>query len=253
MSDGRSRGLPARSVIASTLLGTHPPQMPGRMLVAITTRFGITEGTARVALSRMVENGELVNHGGNYALTGRLLDRQRRQDASRRPQPTDWSGGWHVAVVAGPPSAPKHRQERRARLKSFKLAELREGVWLRPDNLALPAGSVAEDVLSWSATTDSDPVRLAAELWDLEAWATEAADLLDGLTEATSSLDVDDNEGLQSGFMLSATVLRHLVADPELPRELWPPGWPSAELRTAYDSFDAAYRRLLRRFFASYR
>jgi phenylacetic acid degradation operon negative regulatory protein len=44
-------------------------------------------------------------------------------------------------------------------------------------------------------------------------------------------------------------VLRHFQADPLLPEELLPRGWPGAALRTEYDRFDAAYRALLRDYF----
>ena len=53
--------LTARSVIASTLLGTDPPVLSGRILVRAAALFGITEGAARVALSRMVAAGELTS------------------------------------------------------------------------------------------------------------------------------------------------------------------------------------------------
>jgi DNA-binding transcriptional regulator PaaX len=45
--------LPARSVLLSILLGSHPPRLPVRSLVHTAGLFGIAEGTARVALSRL--------------------------------------------------------------------------------------------------------------------------------------------------------------------------------------------------------
>ena len=66
--------LSARSVIASTLLGTVPPRLPGRLLVAFAGEFGIQAGTTRTALSRMVDKGELRHlDGGQYELDGDLL------------------------------------------------------------------------------------------------------------------------------------------------------------------------------------
>jgi phenylacetic acid degradation operon negative regulatory protein len=46
---------------------------------------------------------------------------------------------------------------------------------------------------------------------------------------------------------VSAAVLRHLLADPLLPEELLPAGWPGAELRALYDDFDTRYREVLLR------
>lgn len=246
-------GLSARSVIASTLLGTHPPEMDGRYLVAFARRFGIAEGTARVALSRMVDRGELENRGGRYRLTGRLALRQTRQDAARASITTDWDGSWIQAVAVGKAAASR-RTERRTDFAAAKLGELREGVWLRPDNLGTdPSSFDGGDVLWASVVPESDPATLAAQLWDLDSWALEANRLTTGLEESAEGLAADDDDVLAPGFVLAAAVLRHFLADPELPAELVPPAWPAAELRRAYDGFDAAYRGLLRRFFDAHR
>ena len=50
---------------------------------------------------------------------------------------------------------------------------------------------------------------------------------------------------LAPGFELSAAVLRHLQADPLLPVELLPDGWPGPELRQAYERWDRRYREVL--------
>ena len=50
---------------------------------------------------------------------------------------------------------------------------------------------------------------------------------------------------LAPGFELSAAVLRHLQADPLLPADLLPPGWPGPRLRAGYDRWDRQYRRVL--------
>lgn len=253
-----TRPLSARSIIASTLLGTHPPRMEGRLLVALASRFGVAEGTARVALSRMVDRGELTNVDGRYALGGRLLERQQRQDAAVSRPTRSWNGTWQQAIVTETGAGPRHRAERRASLANLKLAELRDGVWMRPANLdpdRLPAEAVwrAQDVL-WTEVTvaEAQEVRLVAALWDLEALASTARSLASRLDEASSALDADEDAWLAPGFELSAAVLRHLLADPELPPELQPEGWPSADLRAAYERFDASYRRLLGRFFRSH-
>jgi phenylacetic acid degradation operon negative regulatory protein len=56
--------LDARSVALSVLLGSHPPALPARALVALAELFGIAGGTMRTALSRMVAARELsASHG----------------------------------------------------------------------------------------------------------------------------------------------------------------------------------------------
>src|ERR1700690_2728015 len=85
-SDLLARPLNARSVIGSLLLGVHPPRLPGARIVEWCTRFGIAEGTARVALSRMVDRGELRSDRGVYELAGRVRELQGAQDWSLEPQ-----------------------------------------------------------------------------------------------------------------------------------------------------------------------
>src|SRR5690349_8633221 len=95
------RPLSARSVIASLLLGLHPPQMRAARLVQWCELFGIAPGTARVALSRMTERGELVAVDGTYELAGRVRARQSTQEwslAARAPA-RRWPGDWRFGVV----------------------------------------------------------------------------------------------------------------------------------------------------------
>ena len=63
------------------------------------------------------------------------------------------------------------------------------------------------------------------------------------------ALEGDEPVSLADGFELAAASLRHQVADPLLPDELCPPGWPAAALRAAYDRYNRAYRARLSAFF----
>lgn len=232
----------ARSVVLSTLLGTRPPVLPARVLVMAGDLFGIAEGTIRTALSRMIASGELAADGdGGYRLNApRLLERQARQEATTRP----WrSRAWRFAFVsAGERRAAPERSGLRNAMKALRMAELREGVWLRPDNLKQPPlpdaqTAVEAQCLQAVGRPDQDDKALAARLWDLDAWADEAEELRSRLWQEIE---------LAPGFVLSAAVLRHLQADPLLPDELLPAHWPGASLRLEYAEWDQAYRALLR-------
>lgn len=253
---GPSRPLTARSVVASTLLGTDPPRLPVAFLVRTGALFGLAEGTVRTALSRMVAAGEATTAGdGWYALSGGLVDRQERQLRSRAAATVEWSGRWRLAVVVGGARSAAQRSELRRAMGQLRLAELRDGVWLRPDNLeraTTNAVQVADEQCQWflgepQLTLARSDAELAGDLWDLPAWAAGATSLRRGMHQLVSRLDAGDTGALAEGFVLSAGVLRHLLADPLLPRELQPRGWPGAALRADYDRYDAAYRRLLAR------
>lgn len=246
------RPLSARSVVASTLLGMHPPVLPARVLVKSGELFGIAEGTTRTALSRMVSAGELVVDDDGYQLVGRLLERQARQDMSRKRHPWGWDGRWwRMAVVVADRRSPEERAALRNALLDARYAELREGVWTRPDNL--PGERPSAPGCEWIKGEFADAPAMAATLWDLEGWADGARELQSDLELWTPRLVAEGVEVLAPTFVLSADVLRHLQADPLLPRELLPRDWPGDPLRKAYDAFDAAFKRAWRAWYRSIR
>lgn len=253
-----TRSLSARSVVASVLLGTSPPRLPTRLLVSAGQLFGIAEGTTRVALSRMVGAGELAPDGDGYRLVGPLLDRQARQAASRQAERRSWTGEWEMAVVEPGSRTAGERSALREAMRQLHLAELREGVWLRPDNLAptrLPeaAAVVAAQCVRFRSRPGGGDAALAADLWDLGAWADEARRLQADLAGLVGPLEAGRTEPLAPGFVVSAAVLRHLLADPLLPDALLPTGWPGTDLRRDYDRMDVAYQAVLRAWFRTQR
>jgi phenylacetic acid degradation operon negative regulatory protein len=252
------RPLSARSVVASTLLGMRPPRLPTQILVRSGALFGIAEGTTRVALSRMAAAGELEPDGDGYRLGGSMLTRLARQDLSRQGTDDEWDGRWSMQVVVAEARDPQDRVRLRAAAAALRLAELREGVWIRPANL--PAGVLPDDEAVVAAQCrlfrtepEGDPAALAAELWDLEGWATRAGELRERLGSVVGALSAGDLDALAEGFVLSAATLRHFQADPLLPRELVLPDWPGPALRADYDGYDAAFKAVWRSWYQEQR
>jgi phenylacetic acid degradation operon negative regulatory protein len=229
--------LTARSVAISTLLGYHPPALPIGALVKVGELFGIAERTTRVALTRMVADGDLVAENGAYRLTERLVRRQGHQEASCSPTPKQWDGNWDIAIVTTSGRPLTDRVALRKSMVAMRLAELREGVWTRPANLVQQFDDVVAGQCLFFDGRHPDDAGLAGTLWDLPAWAVEAHRLCSELKNADS---------LVSGFMISAEVLRHLLIDPCLPPELLPIDWPGDSLRQRYSEFNATYARRLR-------
>jgi phenylacetic acid degradation operon negative regulatory protein len=229
--------LTARSVALSTLLGYHPPALPVSALVRVGGLFGIAERTTRVALTRMVRDGDVVADNGVYRLTERLVKRQAQQDESCSPRSRPWSGSWEMAVVTAPARTLADRVALRKSMVAYRLAEVREGIWTRPDNLLRELdGAIAEQCMFFTSQY-RDSAELVAQLWDLPEWAAEARRLCTAL---------DDADTLVAGFMATAEVLRHLLLDPYLPRELLPDDWPGTELRERYAEFSKTYAERLR-------
>ncbi len=249
-----NRPLSARSVLASALLGADQPRLTVGELVAVASLFGISAGAARTCLWRMVSNGELTGDDGSYALAGHLLERRHRVDEASRVDDAaapKWDGTWELAIVSLERRAAADRLELRKAAAALHLAELREGVWIRPDNLdpqRLPRSRAVLDQQCThfhGAATDitADTMR---SLFSLDAWADDARGLIEAMnieiTAKTTESD-DATESFTYQFALSIAVVRHLQYDPLLPVELIPAHWPGHTLRSTYRRFDDAFKQ----------
>ena len=231
------RPLSARSVVLSLMLGAHPAELSAAALVRAGELFDVPETTLRAALSRMLASGDLVRTGSTYGLSDRLLERQRRQDATLDVETVAWDGTWEQVVITSSGRSAQARAELRAVLAALRLRELREGVWLRPANLARPLpGWPADLILPLRVGKVDAPAALSRRLWDLDGWAAGGRALLDAMADPGSE---------RAALTLNAAAVRHLLSDPALPPDLLPEAWPSAALRAAYERYRAALRSRL--------
>ena len=230
MSKGEAAGqvLTARSVVLSVLLGAHPAWSTAAELLRLTSDFGIREPTLRVALTRMTGGGDLVRSEDGYRLSDRLLARQRRQDDALNPATREWNGDWITVVVTAVGTEARTRAALRTALMDHRFGELREGIWLRPDNLEAELPAIARGRVRVLHAHDDNPAELAHQLWDLRDWSKTGHRLLREMTAAT---DVPDR------FIVAAAMVRHLLVDPVLPAGLLPADWPADRVRTAYAEF----------------
>ena len=220
----------ARSVVLSVMLGAHPAWASAADLIRLTGDFDIKEATLRVALTRMVSAGDLVRSADGYRLSDRLLARQRRQDDAMRPQLLPWRGNWTTLIVTSVGTDARTRAALRTTLQHKRFGELREGVWMRPDNLELDLGTGVRDRVRIMQARDDNPAELAGQLWDLPSWVKTGQRLLRDMTGAG---DVPER------FVTAAAMVRHILTDPVLPDELLPADWPGKRLRAAYNDFAA--------------
>jgi phenylacetic acid degradation operon negative regulatory protein len=246
--------------VASTLLGTHPPVLPARVLVRLGELFGVAEGAIRVALSRMVAAGELEVEDARYRLVGSaLLARQATQERGRVVPRGRWDRRWTMAVILADRRDAPERAALREAAAVLGLAELRQGVWMRPDNLDWErepntatgdAYAVVDAQCAWmSVVPVEDGADLARRLWDLNRWAHDASSLIAEMTGTRPALEGGRFDAIPLAFVTSAAVLRLFRSDPLLPPALLPTDWPGRALRSAYRDYDRLLRALLRELF----
>jgi len=249
------RPLSPRSLIGSLLLGMRPPRMPGNRLVEWCALFGVAEGTARVALSRMVERGELTWADGTYELAGHLRHRQPAQDWSLDPQLAPWAGEWLLGVVETGARTASERSALREAARRLRTVELRDGVWARPDNLpraAAPSEAWATadaQCTWWSGRPSADSSALATRLFAPAAWAKRARALHGRLVSSTEVVNCGAADKIADAFVVGAAALAHVRADPLLPLELCGQDWPGDALRAAYLEYQSAFADAVRGWF----
>ncbi len=250
-----NRPLSARSVLATALLGADQPRLTVAELIAVASQFGISPGAARTCLWRMVSNGELTGDDGCYTLAGHLLERRQRVDDASRIDDvplSGWDRTWELAIVSLDRRSAADRLELRKAATALHLAELREGVWIRPDNLDPQRLPTSRAVLDQQCThfhgaaTDisADKMRL---LFSLDPWADDARALIEAMDVALTTSKRDDSpETFTYEFALSIAVVQHLQRDPLLPVELIGDRWPGHTLRNSYHRFDEAFKRRIK-------
>jgi len=239
-------------VLASALLGSDQGRLTVAELVAVASLFGISGGAARTCLWRMVSNGELTGDDGSYALAGRLRERRQRVDEASRIDDAAahrWDGTWELAIVALERRSATDRLELRKAAMTLHLAELREGVWIRPDNLDPQRFPTFRAVLDQQCThfhgaaTDITADKMRT-LFSLDEWTEDARELIEAMdVELQPGKRDDSSESFRYDFALSIAVVRHLQLDPLLPAELIGDHWPGHTLRSTYRRFDDAFKQ----------
>jgi phenylacetic acid degradation operon negative regulatory protein len=238
-----------------TLLGDYwygqRAALPSAALVALLGEFGITEVSARAALSRLARRGllELSRSGRrtSYALSARAADVLRegvRHILSFGGRDEPWSGQWTVAAFSVPEDHRDLRHNLRTRLGWLGFAPLYDGVWVCPHERAAEVGKVIAELGIGTATVFRAEIvgDLPAGGNPIRAWNLNALrDLYVHLQEEYEPV----RERLRSGQIGTAEALIARTAfmdawrnfpnlDPELPAKLLPPKWPRAEARALF-------------------
>lgn len=226
-------------------------------LVRIGGWFGFTPNSLRVAIARLVSEGEVESdERGSYRTSAAAapvvthVEGWRLGERRRRP----WSGEWLAASLPRAPS----RTERRRSLRALDLLGLREGLaglWVRPDNIAAPLAATDEKLRSFGLEPGAEvflirePSARLASRWSRSLWPVgelerrwrRAAAALETSAAKVASMPVE--HAAVETFLVGGDAIRVLATDPLLPDELVD-GRPRAALTEAMLDYDALGRRV---------
>lgn len=214
-------------------------------LIRLLEPVGLTATNVRTVLSRMVGQGWLeAERGGRRAYYG-LTERGRAllEAGARRiyepPRQDRWDGEWTLLAYSIPEDRRALRDRLRVRLAWLGFGSLGNGLWVTPHDVRAEVASVADElevgeyveVFRGAHVGGSEPRRLVAHLWSLEA--------LNARYEAFVNRHLGDcvrlgEEGPDSveplvaywtRFRLVHEYRQFPLVDPFLPRPLQPADW----------------------------
>ena len=246
----------AKSLVLDLLSVMKDTDAPVSGLVFAGELFGISGGSIRVAVTRLLSAGLLESpRRGLYRLAPKAYALRDQVGTWRHLERTvrSWDGGW-VGVAT-------HESGRALRLLGLEMLE--PGLALRPDNLKGGVSSVRERLAALGIdapvfrVTELDDARReqALALWDVRALEQGYAAMLTRLQQTAAALpNMEDREAARISFIVGGDAIRLLVFDPLLPAPL-----VDVDLRNAVAAamrrFDklgrTAWQRLFRRFDAT--
>nr|WP_018535476.1 PaaX family transcriptional regulator C-terminal domain-containing protein [Streptomyces sp. SID8379] len=244
-----------------TLYGAYGRGFPGPVPVAELIRLlgaaGVDAPSVRSAVSRLKRRGLLLPARTDAGAAGYALSDDARlllDDGDSRVYGTGAPrAGWILAVFSVPESERARRHVLRSTLTGLGFGTAAPGVWLAPAGLYEEARHTLEragcaayvdlftgDHLGFAATADA-----VARWWDLAALAKLHEAFLDEHGPVLRSWEARTETPPQEAYrdyLLALDSWRHLpYADPGLPAELLPTGWPG--VRSA-EVFRALHARL---------
>lgn len=221
--------------LIATLLSAFPDhEVSVQALLRASVLFGLTERSIRVALARLSAENKVRNSSRGHYMMGQQAETVHREVADWRPaknRTVDWEGQWiamYGAEVSRNDRTSLSRHERALRFRGFRA--LLPALWVRPDNLRAHA-QLENDLRQLGLHPDAHLMTIsrfekhlekkARALWKSEKLEKTYASNLAMLEQSTARLQALPLEhALVETLTLGRTVIRDIVLDPLLPKEL---------------------------------
>lgn len=244
--------------LLTTLLGEHldssEADLPSTAVIAILREFGVSESSARAALSRLTKRGLIARRGGGrspvYHLTPQAIAKHRSRMQyflNFGAHPPQWTGAWVSVSFSLPGSDQASRHAVRRSLRALGFVGLYDSVWIRPGTDAAPArealGELLHDVRGarWSVMhvrfdEESGP-HGPADAYDLAALASAYSDFIGqyaAVRLAARNGEVDPARALVVRISAMDSWRKLADIDPDLPPHLLPRTWPRQQARDTF-------------------
>lgn len=247
----------ARTLVLD-LFAAHPGgRFATSELVLAGGLFGLSSTALRTAVARLRREGRLVALSRGVHAAGPAADAWRRRVEGWRDAPghrTEWRGGWLMAA-ARPSSL--SRTAWRATLRALEVEgfrQTRQGLWLRPDNLAGGLGACRDRLIEYGAAPalmtarldalDPGAARTVPDLWDPSGLAASRRALLAQLNQSLERLHrMPVEAAARESLTLGRSAVRAIVRDPLLPAE-WEEAPLLGELVAAMEPYQDAGRTI---------
>jgi len=260
----RAQAGPNPQHLLATVLGEYldssEAELPSAAVVAVLAELGISQASARAALSRLAGRGLVAVRGRGrasvYHLTPQAIAAHRstmHRFLAFGAAPRPWHGEWLAVSYSLPENRHAHRHVVRKTLGSLGFVRLYDSVWISPGLDPAPVRSALGELLDtvrdarWSVLhvrfDDETGPHGPAAAYDLAALAAGYRAFLD--EHAALREDVRAGRvGAARALVARTTVMdawrQFALADPDLPAHVLPAGWPRGAARELFLEVHAA-------------
>ncbi|MEU4222028.1 PaaX family transcriptional regulator C-terminal domain-containing protein [Actinoplanes sp. NPDC026623] len=262
----RSQSGPSPQHLLATVLGEYLDSaeagLTSAAVIAILGEFGISESSARAALSRLTRRGLIAARGKAYHLTPVALaghHAHMRRFLGFGAEPPRWTGDWVMASFSIPSSGQAFRHAVRRTLSAQGFAGLYDSVWIRPGSDAGPVRSALGEILRdveaarWSVMhvrfDQEEGPHGPAAAYDLAGLSASYLAFIERYAELRSAVragEVDAARALVARTSVMDSWRRFAEIDPDLPPHLLPAPWPRQRARDTFLEIHSALGSLAR-------
>jgi phenylacetic acid degradation operon negative regulatory protein len=244
--------------LLATVLGEYldsaDAELPSAAVVAVLAEFGISQASARAALSRLARRGLVAVRGRGrssvYHLTPQAIDGHRstmHRFLAFGAVPRPWGGEWLAVSYSLPESRQAHRHSVRKLLGELCFVRLYDSVWISPDTDPEPIRRALGELLGsvrdarWSVMhvrfdDETGPLGPAAayDLAGLERAYAAFVDEHAALRAAVRTGRVGAAQALVARTTMMDAWRQFALDDPDLPAQVLPATWPRTEARALF-------------------